>query len=338
VNPTWVTGLGSVGPLGLGLPSEFPAADGRPSLRRVPQGLPLKGGFPPQAVRWLDNSSLWWVNACRQALAGHDPAERERTAQVVGLGWGSTPPVETLIRTAYAEGFASMNPAVFPYSVGNAPAGQAGLLLKVKGPALTLTAKEPAGLTAIVEACRFLSAGAFPSCLAGGVDEADPLLWRIVRPLRARRAPPAGEGACALLLRSSEAPPGRALARIAAWCSPSEPCAPHRFPNPEPLCGRMLETLLARAGWPPDSVGIAALPGETPRLAEFSERFMASRLPRARRLIFEENLGACGASWAGAAILAARTLAEGRAERAVLMAVATGGAGWAVAMGAPGAQ
>lgn len=318
--------------MGLGLPSRLPQGPGGRAPRRVPPDLPLKEGFPPQAVRWLDHSALWWVNACRQALSGCGEAAREETAQVAGLGWGSTLPVQTLIKTAFGEGFASMNPAVFPYSVGNAPAGQAGLLLKVKGPALTLTAKEPAGLTALVEACRFLAAGMFPTCLAGGVDEVDPLLWRIIRPLRARGAPPSGEGAYALFLQAGRAQPEGALARIAAWCSPSEPCPSHKFPDPEALCGRMLETLLLRAGWSGGSVDLVALPGESLVLRDFSETFRHARLPGARALTFQNELGACGASWAGATILASLALADGGAAKAVLMAAATGGAGWGLAL------
>lgn len=338
MNCVWVVGEGATGPLGLGLPAQLPAAAGGRSPRHVPPGLPLKEGFAPQAVRWLDNSSLWWVNACRLALSGLEEPAREETAQVVGLGWSSTPPVEALIRTACTEGFASMNPALFPYSVGNAPAAQAGLLLKAKGPAVTLTAKEPAGLTAVVEACRFLREGTLSSCLAGGVDEMDPFLWRIVRPLRARRAPPPGEGAYALLLKASGAVPPGASAKIAAWCSYAEPCLPHVFPEPRELFDRLLEILLSRAGWSAESVDLAALPGETPALQEFSRGFRSSRLPSARELEFQSLLGACGASWAGASALAARALSAGSARKAVLMAVATGGAGLAVAMESAGAQ
>lgn len=332
MTPLWILGCGAVGPVDLGRPLQLPRASGARSPKHVPAGLPLKEGFPPQAVRWLDNSSLWWANACRLALSGLDETEREGTAQVVGLGWGSTPPVETLIKTAFGEGFASMNPAVFPYSVGNAPAGQAGLLLKVKGPALTLTAKDTAGLTAVVEACRFLAAGTFSSCLAGGVDELDPLLWRIIRPLRARGAPPPGEGAYALFLHAAQDPPHAALARVAAWCSLSAPCPPHKFPDPEALCGPMLEVLLSRAEWSAGSIDLAALPAETPALQDFSEAFKASRLPHAEGLKFQTELGACGASWAGATSLASLALAEGRARRAVLMGVATGGGSCGLAL------
>jgi hypothetical protein len=338
MSPVWIVGAGAVGPLGLGFPDPLPEPSPDRAPRRVPPGMPLKEGFAPQAVRWLDNSSLWWVNACRQALSGLDEPGREATAQVVGLGWGSTPPVEALIRTACTEGFASMNPAQFPYSVGNAPAAQAGLLLKAKGPAVTLTAKEPAGLSALVEACRFLKSGTFGSCLAGGVDEMDPFLWRIVRPLKARRALPSGEGAYALLLKASEVPPERAWARVAAWCSPGEPCVAHRFPEPGDLLGRALGLLLSKTGWSAASVDLAALPGESPALSASSEGFRFARLPSARALEFQGPLGVCGASWAGAAGLAARCVAAGSSRRAVLLAVATGGAGWGVALEGAGAQ
>ena len=94
----------------------------------------------------------------------------------------------------------------------------------------------------------------------------------------------------------------------------------------------MLESLLARAGWSAGSVDLVALPGESPVLRDFSETFRCTRLPGARELNFQAELGACGASWAGAAILTSLAFVEGGAAKAVLMAAATGGAGWGLAL------
>lgn len=325
----FVTGVGAVGPCGLGLPDSFggPAA-GR--FRSVPDGLPLKEGFPPSAMRWLDASSLWWLNAARQAAGpgGTGPED----ALVVGLGWGSNPPVMTLLEQSYREGFASMAPAHFPYSVGNAPAAQAGILLGMKGAAVTLCAKEAAGLAALVEACRYLRAGLFERCVAGGVDQADPFLRRVVGALRRGDGMAAGEGGYALRLDRAENPPEGTLARVAGWAACSAPAVPHRFPEAEPLLRRTLAKLLDRAGWKASSVDLAALPHDTPALREAAAELMRSELENARALDFQPSLGACGASWAGAAGFAATALARGDARRAALVAFASGGCAWGLAL------
>jgi hypothetical protein len=335
VSEIFVTGVGAVGPSGLGLPESLEStAAGR--FRLVPPDLPLKEGFPAPAMRWLDASSLWWLNAARQAAgpAGTGP----EGALVVGLGWGSNPPVIALLEQSHQEGFASMAPAQFPYSVGNAPAAQAGILLGMRGAAITLCAKEAAGLAALAEACRYLRAGMFDRCVAGGVDQADPTLRRVVGELRRGDGVPAGEGAYALRLDRAVAAPEGALARVAGWAACSAPAVPHRFPAPGPLLDRTLQKLLGRAGWEASTVDLAALPGDSPALRAASEEVLCSNLRSAAPLVFQPALGACGASWAGAAGLAAAKIAGGGARRAVLVAIATGGCSWGLALEAAHAQ
>ncbi len=296
----------------------------------MPGGLPLKEGFPPSAMRWLDATSLWWLNAARQAAGpgGTGPGG----ALVVGLGWGSNPPVIALLEQSHREGFASMAPAHFPYSVGNAPAAQAGILLGMKGAAFTLCAKEAAGLAAVVEACRYLRAGLFEKCVAGGVDQADPFLRRVVGALRRGDGMAAGEGAYALRIDRAQCPPEGTLARVAGWAACSAPALPHRFPEAEPLLRRTLAKLLNRAGWEASSVDLAALPQDSPDLRDASAGLMRAELGNARPFDFQPALGACGASWAGAAGLAATALARGVARRAALVAFASGGCAWGLAL------
>lgn len=331
----WITGAGAVGPLGLGLPASVELAE--PVLFRcVPEGLPLKEGFPAGSLRWQDACSLWWLNAAKQALGGG--ASNPDTGQVVGLGWGSTPPVLSLIEQVRANGFSSMTPALFPYSVGNAPAAQAGILLKLRGAAVTLCAKEAAGLAAVVEASRYLDAGLLETCVAGGVDHLDPFLKRVLRPFRRGAGVPAGEGAYALMLERSEGVPEKALARVAGWAARSASCLPHRFPDGTGLLSKTLESLLGRTGWGGREVDLCVLPTDTPGLREASAGAAAQCLPAAKPLEFQQALGACGASWAGAVALAALELASRRSRRAILVALAAGGCSWGLALETPDAQ
>ena len=336
----WITGTGAVGPFGLGLPEGLPAslpAGGSETFRLVSGNLPLKEGFPPGAMRWLDASSLWWINAARQALgdgaiAPDVPPDSPKTAQVVGLGWGSTPPVLALVEQIRDEGYAGMAPALFPYSVGNAPAAQAGILLGLKGAAITLTAKEAGGLAAVVEGIRLVEGGLAGACVAGGVDQADPFIQRVLRAMRRGARMPAGEGAYALKLQGCSEPPPGALARVASRITRSTPCPAHHFPEGGPLLEAVSEDLLARAGWERDRVDLVVLPTDRPDL-ERASRSLAERLfPSAASLRFQDSLGACGASWAGAAGLAAREIARGRARCALLVALATGGCAWGLAL------
>lgn len=335
MSPVWIMGTGAVGPCGMGLPTSLPAATGG-AFRLVPEGLPLKEGFPAQALRWLDPSSLWWLNAARQALGGASQAPE--TAQAVGLGWGSTPPVLALVEQLRDHGFSAMAPALFPYSVGNAPAAEAGILLGMKGAALTVCGKEAAGLAAVVESVRLVAAGLFDTCIAGGVDHADPFLQRILRAIHRGAGMPAGEGAYALKLQSGGQPPAGVLAKVASWASRSAACPAHLFPEARPLLEAVTEDLLARAKWERGGVDLVVSPADRPSLRLASECLMESRFPQARPLMFQEALGACGASWAGAVGLASLEIFAGRCRRAVLIAVATGGGAWGIALERADAQ
>jgi len=323
VSPLWVTGCGAVAPVS--------GAGAAP--RRIPEGLPLKEGFPPAAVRWLDASSLWWANAARAALGAGGAGE---CGQVVGLGWSSVAPVTATISAALGQGYGAMPPALFPFTVGNAPAGQAGLLLGLRGGAVTLNAKEAAGLAAPVEACRLLAAGLMERCVAGGVDALDPFLLKVLRHARPAGSPALGEGAWALLLTASETPPEGALCRVAGWAQAGVPCAAHRYPAaPARLLDALDEILVRRAGWGAPEADLLVLPEETPALERAGATWPADT---AIRRVSRREMGMSGASWAGAAAECARLLRSGEARRAALFAFATGGAAYALALEAARAQ
>jgi hypothetical protein len=300
--------------------------------KNVPDGLPLKVGLPPSAVRWLDASSLWFVNAARQALEGVSAEMRGDAGVVTGLGWGSNSPVHSLIRSIHEGGFSSMNPGLFPFSVGNGPAAQTGILLGLKGPNLTLNGKEASGAAALVEAARLFASGHMDRCVAGAVDPIFPFLYGLLRHFGAPGHPPFGEGAYALALEAAEHPPEGATARLAAWTSLTTPVAPHRFGDAPTLLPRLADRLLARAGWEPTSADLIFLPADTPALRDASEAFGAARFPSARKPMFQEEVGLCGAAWAAAAVSAALALHAGKARRALLLALSTGGSAYGVAL------
>ncbi len=331
MKPLWVTGTGAVSPLGFGL-EESAAADNR-SHRLVPSGLPVREGFPPSATRWLDAPSLWWCQAASRAVGKTASAG---CGQVVGLGWSSIGPVREIESACHDQGFAAMPPAIFPFSVGNAPAGQASILLKLGGGAVTLNAKEAAGLAAVVEACRLASGGLMDEAIAGGVDHLDPFLQSILKHLRPAGAAPLGEGAYALRITASDAKPEGALCRVAGWSQSGQSCAPHRYPEVAPLMAKMADKIVERFGWDTSQAELLFLPGEVPALAKASADWAARCCPQGRVIAFQRRLGACGASWAGAVSLAALAIASGQARAALAMAVAAGGAAYALALESAG--
>ena len=333
MRPVWITGTGAVGPLGIGIPSSLQAVRRATEPRHVPAELALKKDFPGAAVRWLDDASLWWAHAVRQAVAGTPHERRASIGQFSGQTWGPTQPVLDLERTLLDEGFGAMNPAAFPFSVGNAPAAQASLLVHVAGPAITLNGKEACGLTAIVDACRFLDAGLVTSCVAGGADQLAPFLLKLLKPLRGRHALPSGEGAYAVSLESGWDRPAHALARITGWASLSSLSPPHVYPgNPTALFDRLLRRITCMADVEAGVIGRVVLPEDTGQLAAATSAWRKDRLPGARQLHFQQSLGVCGAAWAGAAGSAAQAHGEASEGPTLLLALSTGGAGCGVLM------
>jgi len=331
VSRCWITGLGAVGPGGIGREGlrSRSAAD---RLKAVPPGLPLKEGFPPRAVRWLDASSLTFVHAARQALLESGESDPGGLASVVGLGWGSNPPVHHLVESIHREGFSGMNPGLFPYSVGNAPAAQAGILLGVKGPSMTLNGKEASGLAALVEGCRILAAGAARGALAGAVDHLFPFVDRYLRFYGGAGHPPYGDGAYVCTLRGADEPPSASAVAVSAWASATEPCAPHRYPEGGVSLAAVVERVLERTGWDGASVDCCALPRDGREVAKRADALRRRFLPHAEDLDFQRLFGLCGASWCAAAQLAVMRIQEGRGKRAVLGAVSTGGGAWAIGL------
>lgn len=331
----WITGSGVVSPAGdfSGEVAPEPTSDGEP--RVVPEDFPLREPFGSKRTRWLDMASLFWINAANQALRNVPPEKLSTIGQVLGSTWGPTEPSVKLEKALWEEGFQAIPPAVFPNSVGNAPASQAGLLLGLKGPVVALSGKEAAGLLAVVEGCGLVRSGVMDTCIAGGADHIHDFLLKVITPLRGKNATPPGEGAGALLIEGGQVPPPSAVAGIAGWANLSSPLKTQCFPDdPRELLDRILKKLLARTGWQPGEVGLFAVPEDTRRLATLCREWADEQMPNAAGFSFQPRLGACGASWAIAMTLVAKKLFTGKADKAIMIALSTGGTGVGIALNA----
>ncbi len=178
---------------------------------------------PGLRTRRLDRLSVWSLVAAGLAaqdaqldIASTDP---DRAAVVFGTGFGCLELSESYVRNAGQTGFAKTDPAVFPETLANSPAGHVARQFGMRGPNITLSCRGLSGEAALLQAMSLLRAGEADvvSALAG--DVLTPLLfewYEAARVLSADCVPSSaakgfvpGEGAAAVVLE----PAARAEAR-----------------------------------------------------------------------------------------------------------------------------
>jgi len=171
-----VTGLGAVGPHGLGV-AELAAdlAGGRRLEGPVPDfdlGKMIRSAPP----RDLDPSGKYATAAAALALSDANTSVRGALRERSGIFLGNTrmsprsvAECESSIRQRGITGVAAVP---FSRMVLNAPAGTCAKLLSLKGPLLTVSAGRASGLLAIVRAAAHLASGRGADLIvAGGLDE-----------------------------------------------------------------------------------------------------------------------------------------------------------------------
>ena len=151
----------------------------------------------------------------------------ERTGVFLGTGFGCLQCTAEYLDGVQRDGLGLGSPFLFSESVANAPAGHAAIELVCRGPNLTLTCGDAAGMAAVEAGARAIRQGRADAVYAGGAEQMTaPLLavlarlgasagtgkhegrrWRV--PGAASNAHFPGEGAACLLLEERE----RALAR-----------------------------------------------------------------------------------------------------------------------------
>ena len=302
-----VTGWGAVGPSGAGRDAVVQAfRDGGPPLREVDRSggyhrhggarlaasigpdLDLSAWISPRQARRMSPPSRLAVASARMAFeqAGmpEDEAKERTTAVVTSTSFGPSSYTEDLMRQILLDSPTAASPFLFSEAVANAPAAQVALLLKAKGPNLTVTQREAGPLLALAHGAETLRRGRAELAVVAAADESNSLLHAVLdrfgvlaggrtrpgrtrpklevaRPFDSRRDGfVLGAGATALLLETAESAAkrgARILATVRATISAFDPGSHEAgwSTDPEPLA-RELRRGLERRGIEPSSVDL----------------------------------------------------------------------------------
>ena len=103
-----------------------------------------------------------------------------RTAVVSSTAYGPSSFTESLLRQILLGDPSQASPFLFTEAVANAPAAQVALLLKARGPNITVTQREAGPLMALAKAAAEIRRGRVDYAVVAAVDEANPLLHAVL--------------------------------------------------------------------------------------------------------------------------------------------------------------
>jgi len=228
-------------------------------------------------------------------------------------------------------------PFHFPNTVANAPASQVSIEMKIFGPNVTITQKDPSALNALLYSALALAGGRAKAMLAGAVDEWNEFYamgFDRVGALRGEKRASGivqGEGAFMVLIEEQEAARERgvrALAKLTGLATAGVPSEPYRF---APDAGAMerairgaLDDARVRPGeidlWLPSRDGVA-------EMDRAEDRAMAATFgptpPRA--VAVKDAIGEMAAAGGAQLVAASRAIAEKAARRALVNSFGAGG-------------
>jgi 3-oxoacyl-[acyl-carrier-protein] synthase II len=222
--------------------------------------------IPAMKARRFDRGSQFAILACAQAIAesGYDVASAPQSIGIaLGTGSAGAGALTEFLKVLLLESPEAAPPFHFPNTVANAPASQVSIELKLHGPNVTITQKDPSGLNALLFASLALSSGRARAMLAGAVDEWNAVYamgFDRVGALRGEKRASGivqGEGGFAVLLENEEdarARNARPLARLAGLGTAGVPTEPYRFAPDRAAIARAMRGALASAGAEPRDV------------------------------------------------------------------------------------
>jgi 3-oxoacyl-[acyl-carrier-protein] synthase II len=201
-----ITGMGYIGPLGVGLTeygvqlASLIRTSPTPITRfdtsgfdvkhayQVPEFDPTLIGVSKRDVRRMDKFSLYSLMACDEALRNADLLEprmvKERKKEVKkwfakypdsiafipGVGQGGLESVEKQLKIFFEKGARKVNPMLIPQEMPNAVAGEVSSRYEIYGETFSVNTACSSSLTAIAEACDKIKLGYYPIMISGGAE------------------------------------------------------------------------------------------------------------------------------------------------------------------------
>lgn len=280
--------------------------------------------IPAMKARRFDRGSQFAIIASAQAIAesSYDVARApEDIGIAVGTGSAGAGALTEFLRALLLESPEAAPPFHFPNTVANAPASQVSIELKLLGPNVTITQKDPSALNALLFSSLALASGRARAMLAGAVDE-----WNAVYALgfdrvgalrgeKRKTGIVQGEGAFALLLENPESAAGRGarpLALLSGIAVAGVPSEPYRFAPDAGAVRRAVLGALDDAGLDPRDIGLwfPSRNGvlEMDRVEEETMREIFGQPPRA--IAVKDAIGEMAASGGAQLVAACRALAD----------------------------
>ncbi len=169
-----VTGIGVVGPCGIGIDDFFSGLCGEAPVgeRRVEGFEPSRYFESPKDARRADRFTQFAVAAASEAMAqaGELSADPDRIGTFVGTGVGGIQTLESQIETRLAKGPRRVSPFLIPMIMSNAAAATLSMKYDLRGPCENTVTACAAGTHAIGNAARLVAGGRCDAVLAGGSE------------------------------------------------------------------------------------------------------------------------------------------------------------------------
>lgn len=294
----------------------------------------------PMKARRFDRGSQFAIIACAQAIAeaGYDVSRApEKIGIAMGTGSAGAGALTEFLRVLLMESPEAAPPFHFPNTVANAPASQVSIELKLFGPNVTITQKDPSALNALLFCALALGSGRARAMLAGAVDEWNPfyaLGFDRVGALRGEKRSSGivqGEGGFAALLESREEALGRGarpLAALAGIAGAGVPTDPYRFAPDRTAIERTVRGALKDADLSPGEIGLCFPSRNGVTEMDAAERDTLREIfgDPPREVSVKDAIGEMAASGGGQIVAACRAVAdpdnpvwEGRRPRPVLI-------------------
>jgi 3-oxoacyl-[acyl-carrier-protein] synthase II len=187
-----ITGLGVVGPLGIGVEPFWEAlVEGRSGVDRVTLfdakdldvqiAAEVKGFDPtsfvsPRVAKHLDRFSQFAAAASLMAVEDArlqiTPANRDRCGVLIGTGIGGINTLTEQCKVLLERGPGRVSPYFVPMMIGDMASGQVSILLGARGPNSCVTTACASGTNAIGDAFEIISRDQADVMIAGGAEAA----------------------------------------------------------------------------------------------------------------------------------------------------------------------